>query len=129
VTRTEHGGRLRSVTDGDNEIVPRRSDAALLAELEAIAARRKAILQELAGIHRRRDLVMIALYRRGCSLRKIAAAAGIHYTRVRQIITDVDMVSSRAGLAKIHPKHHKHANTRRETGPRSDAKQTPPDAP
>jgi hypothetical protein len=81
-------------------MAPRRSEAGLLAELEAIAAKHRALADELQKIQSRRDFLIVALYRRGSSLRKIAAAAGLHYTRVRQLARAASAVADRAGVRK-----------------------------
>ena len=65
-----------------------RRDTRALERLVASAAEHRKTAHELERIRSRRDFLIVACYRRGISLRVIADAAGVHYTRVRQITRD-----------------------------------------
>jgi hypothetical protein len=52
----------------------------------ATAANQYQVVAGLADeLRARRDFLVIACYRRGIPLRRIADAAGVHYTRIRQL--------------------------------------------
>jgi len=81
-----------------------KTDRELLAELEGVAARIAAMSESLADATARRDFLIVALQRRGLSLRQIGAAAGVHHTRVRQLSRDAATAAKDAGLRRMHPK-------------------------
>ena len=62
----------------------------LLARLERLAATRAELLASLKAVVAQRDRLAVTLYRRGVSLRVIARAGGLHYTRIRQLVAEAE---------------------------------------
>jgi hypothetical protein len=78
-----------------------KADRAALERLEVNRAQWEQLIAEMTRIRGRRDFLIVAAYRRGLSFRRIAAAAGVHYTRVAQLVADADQVVAEAGLTPI----------------------------
>lgn len=80
------------------------NDQKALADLTQLAAAHKEAQAIASALRARRDFQVVACYRRGISLRKIAAAAGLHFTRVRQLALDAADVAEAAHLKAINRK-------------------------
>jgi hypothetical protein len=78
-----------------------------LEELRRLAGRAEELLEEFRLIRMRRDLLILALFRRGVSLRTMARASGIHYTRVRQLIAESVKTVERTDLSPAQPRKGK----------------------
>lgn len=62
-------------------------DPKILRELAAAGAEHRRYAAAMERARARRDALIVKARAAGCSLRQIAKAAGVHYTRVRQITT------------------------------------------
>jgi hypothetical protein len=63
----------------------RNNDADALAALAEVANQYQVLAALSDEIRARRDFLAVGCYRRGIPLRQIAKAAGVHYTRIRQL--------------------------------------------
>lgn len=84
-----------------------KADKAALARLEVVRDEARRTFHELNRLRSRRDLLILAAYRRDISYRQIARAAGVHYTRVSQLVADATEVIDDAGLEPLRSKAKK----------------------
>lgn len=84
-----------------------KADRAALERLEAIRVDWERRTAEMQRLRARRDFLIVAAYRRGIPFRRIADAAGVHYTRVAQLVADAAQVAEDTGLTPITRKGNK----------------------
>lgn len=89
-----------------------KGDVAALERLRVLAVAHREAVDELARTRTRRDFLIVAAYRRGISIRVIADAAGVHFTRVAQLVADARRVADESGMKPIRPRKRK--NHRRD---------------
>lgn len=80
-----------------------KRDLAALAKLEAIRDEWERLREEMQRLRARRDFLIVAAYRAGIPHRRIAKAAGVHWTRVGQLAEDGAEITRDLGLTRLRP--------------------------
>lgn len=88
-----------------------KGDLDALTRLRAAASAYNRAAAEAHRLRSRRDFLIVAAFRRGISIRVIAEAAGVHFSRVGQLVMEARRVATENDLTPALPRKRKKRRT------------------